>query len=464
MLDVIVSVRCDGSVSRRSIAPDPSAVHGRSLFDEPQPLHCPSKVFTVVSTRKRGKETVKVSVVRRNCRVEHLENGVVVGTHDVFDKACDFEVAMWKRKGMTDSRGFRIITALYTDPKTNKDEWRTLPEKYWFEAIFEGLEAPEDGAAAMDEAVVPDEPAAPLLLQRGRKPLLWAKWRKWRAEHPIGPRIVTQWMKSQRKYRMAELQALRDLMRKGKWFPKEKEMCEEDAQGKYTEVPEDALPALEREMKEDKDSGRHLVRVVSRYGMDYKGSVPTTSALCTLEQAFNVREAYSRCPEPKKGRAGVWDNPVGVDRANKSMHNAIDSVQETLCCIRDLNRLIANASSKAQKELLAELLVARKFVTDTRQYIEVKFRASFGSKVIKEGMQCFVRKENTAPKDNALYSSAEGTVVGVDPETRATIIAVGNEREQYHLPDRRVHFNRKDAEEGKLQGPRPEGGKLQLGA
>jgi len=138
MREVIVSVRCDGAVARRSIAPSPDAVYGRGMFDEPQPLHCPSKVFAVVSTSDHSKETAKVRVVKRDCRVDVLENGEVVGTHEVTDKDCEFKVVMWKRKGMTSTRGFRIITARFTDPKGNTS-WRTLPEKYWFEAIFEGL-------------------------------------------------------------------------------------------------------------------------------------------------------------------------------------------------------------------------------------------------------------------------------------------------------------------------------------
>jgi hypothetical protein len=244
-------------------------------------------------------------------------------------------------------------------------------------------------------------------------------------------------------------------MRKGKWFPKEKEMCEEAGnEEEGQDLPEDALPALEHEMKEEKDSGCHLVRVVNRYGMDYKGAVPTSAALCPVEQAYNVQAAYRHAPEPKKGKAGVWDNVNGIDRANKSILASIDSVHETLCSIRDMNRLIASASSKAQQALQEEFLAARTFVADTRRYIEAKFQKSFGSKVIKEGIPCFVRKDDSIkspPTDFNFHFCVAGTVVGVDPGTRATIIAVGNERLQFHLPDHRVHFNRKDAEEGKFK-------------
>jgi hypothetical protein len=95
MREVIVSVRCDGAVARRSIAPSPDAVYGRGMFDEPQPLHCPSKVFAVVKTSDHSKETAMVRVVRRDCRVDVLENG----EHSVRDCLWTvFEESFWHNR------------------------------------------------------------------------------------------------------------------------------------------------------------------------------------------------------------------------------------------------------------------------------------------------------------------------------------------------------------------------------
>ena len=453
MLDVTIAVSFDGKTARRQVAPSPSDAHGRDLFDEPRPMQYSRQIFQVLSTTTRSPATATVRVVKRNCFVEVFQNGQVVEQRAVFDDPVDFKVVMWRKKGMTDSHGFRITKLLETDPVTGQSDWRILPPQFCFEAIFEGLYDPNDEAAAMGGAVVMmDEPVAVLPFQRGRRPLIRATWR---AEHPIGSRFVTEWERARRKYLLARVQVVRDKMRKGQWY-----MCVEDPPGKeeaWKEVSEDAMPALEREMKEEKDSGRHLERVVARYGMDNRGVVPTPSAYCTPEQAFNVPQAYLRSPGPKKGRAGVWDNVNGIDRANKCLLDAIGSVQETLCSIKDLSRLIEKASSKVKPELQAELLTARKSVTDTNAYIEAKFQASFGSKVIKKDIPCFVRKDDSIkspPTAFHLHFCVEGTVVGVDAETRATIIAVGDERKPYHLPDHRVHFNRKDAEEGALKRQR----------
>ena len=98
-------------------------------------------------------------------------------------------------------------------------------------------------------------------------------------------------------------------------------------------------------------------------------------------------------------------------------------------------------------------------MNDAWKYIEAKFKASFGSKMVQEGVPCFVQKDNVRhPRKRTLHYCVKGVVVGFDRETRATIIEFKSRRqERYHLPDPRVHFNREDAEMG-LRGKRVGGG------
>ena len=484
MREVIVSVRCDGAVARRSIAPSPDAVYGRGIFDEPQPLHCPSKVFAVVSTSDHSKETAKVRVVKRDCRVDVLENGEVVGTHEVTDKDCEFKVVMWKRKGMTSTRGFRIITALFTDPEGNTS-WRTLPEKYWFEAIFEGLVpkpkvprppvevvvalTPEDRARireAFRASVCPppeltarlralllnwqagrirprsEDPRSQFVIdlcERRRNALLE---RCWQIVHTLGRKILRgeHIPKTQRAevtecdsvetanhfvrlYRRASFRA---------WVLRAVELGK--AEAKYWQPKWRTDVDLEEKggssgarnvLIDDKlrtsHSGRHLAAVVSRYESQFEGVVPNQGSVCTAKMAFDVPKAYRRQHKTPK----VWGKVLGIDRANKSILRSILSVQDALCCARSFNAMLASKFSRPRqrKIWIRSAKKAERFVDATRRYIAAKFSSSFGSKRVQDGVVCYVQKDGVhRPKGCKLHYCVKGVVVGFDGETRATIV------------------------------------------
>ena len=434
---------------------------------------CPSSqtlsrnVFRVeASYSKKYPHSVDVSIVHRYCRFEMLLcNGQKGAVIEVGETPRTFIYFMRRRDlgKYADLCGFRIVEVGRPEKDATGEEkvmWKTLSEGECIQVIFNSVQSAVK-ADKVDNMVVDtpvlDEPAPALPLRLGKKPLLWAKWQKVFAERraerqaklPQLARAITQWRLLRRKFRMAVLQDLRDKMRRGEWFPsgKHAQVEESDDEEKGADVSEEALPALENEMVGSR-SDRHMNTLIRRaLNADQRvGVIPKAAVLCAVNCAFNVEGAYRNLPMPSK----KWDSQVGIDRANKTILSAISDVKETMCHLKVLKR---SSLEKGRPSTADDIQHARSHVEECRRYIDEKFKKTFGAKVIREGIRCFIRRDGikTPPSDFKLHFCVEGTVVGVDPATRATIIAVGDAREQYYLPDERVHFNRSDAEMGTLK-------------
>lgn len=503
MLPVLVTVRCDGAVASKLVAPD-AAEHGRDLFDDPPPTRASKAVFCVLSTN-HCRNKARVRVVKPNCRVEHLENGEVVGTHEVFGDPCEFDVIMWKKKGMDGSRGFRITTALYTDPVTGQNEWRTLPENCWFEAIFEGLhwlpeeEAPGARDVPVDATPAPCDEVARAIHTPEQKARLRANLLQWRAHRRQPPTRLRPDALAIERCKQA-LRRVHDLMRRGEWFPKgvQGDIVEVSAteianrfvrlyqrasyrlwilaavkRGRpeakywrpqwlkepYTPVQE-AVPQKGPKTAEERLFGEYGVSpgvsrfaaVIDKYeNQSYRmvgGVLPSSKCVCTPESAFNVRALIRTLPPPKR----VWDNLVGIDRTNKCIMSAIESVQNYVYCIRAWKRIAAECGvgrstirkSKQLKRLTRQIKRATRSAEEWKAYIRSKIETSFGKKKLAEGIPCFVRKDKGSPAPGHVYEVQEGSVVGFNDETRCTIIAVKNGplsfQKEFYLPDVHVHF------------------------
>jgi hypothetical protein len=424
---------------------------------------CPSsqtlsrRVFRVdASNSRRHPFTADVSIIYRYCRFEMLIcNGQKGGVIDVEDEPRKFIFFMRKKEleKHVCPYGFRVIAFGRVEEDANgekKVNWIPLSESECIQVVFNGVQsAAKEGGGTIDKMAadkpVPVEEPVPALdtpIRLGKKPLLWAKWRKWQAEHPGRIRCDP----SRRRFLMAVMQALRDKMRRGEWFPKPKSECVEDTlenEEPWAEVSEQEMPLLEGKLAVE-GSYRLMDTVIKRIANERVGVIPIASVLCAFNSAFNVPVAHHNQPEPTK----IWASVGGINRANKSILNAISDVQDTMCNLKVLKRSSMEKGRPTTKE---DVQKAQTHIQDSRLYIADRFKATFGSKIIQQGIPCFVRKDglHMPPLAFRLHRCVEGIVAGFDPVTRATIITLGDVQERYLLPDPCVHFNREDAEMGR---------------